>query len=326
MKTILDGKCCEPNCAIDDTHNKGDKQIITCAAPYCESQFHLHCVGLKGKKISSLYFLCNACNEFINLSQNSLQERIKQLENQFKEFTCSMNNKISTLEKQLEEKTKMTDESSEKIEASNNENSTKICNFNDNLNKLDEKVNTQLNEIVNKINKLENESKIEAEVSKATNAPPLKQLPKETRTHANLKFQLKVSGIPEISEDINYIKRQQIEKEHIDKILKHIGKQQCKIIDCFRLGKYRKERQRSRSIIITFASVWDRNMVLQSAKNLSTFEEKIFISPALSPVEMEKEKKMLKKRWELINSGVDRKNIKIKNLSLFVDDKEVEME
>jgi len=52
-------------------------------------------------------------------------------------------------------------------------------------------------------------------------------------------------------------------------------------------------------------------MVLQSAHMLSTFGDHVFLSPALSPHEMEIEKKILKKRWELISNGTKKEDLKI---------------
>jgi len=47
------------------------------------------------------------------------------------------------------------------------------------------------------------------------------------------------------------------------------------------------------------------------------------LSPALSPTEIETEKKILKKRWELISNGANKKDIRIRNLKLFFKDEQV---
>ena len=108
------------------------------------------------------------------------------------------------------------------------------------------------------------------------------------------KYQIRVSGMKELEENLNHFERQEKDLKNIKLLLKHIDKETCKIADCFRLGRCNKDRQRPRSILVTFTCVWDRNMVIQSSKLLKNFPDKIFIVPALTPSEMEIERKILK--------------------------------
>ena len=135
------------------------------------------------------------------------------------------------------------------------------------------------------------------------------------------KYQIRV----ELDKNLNDFERQEKDLKNIKLVLKHIDKETCKIADCFRLGRYNKDRQRLRSILVTFTSVWDRNLVIQSSKLLKNFPDKIFIVPALTPFEMEIERKSLKRRLQLIESGTNRDSIKVKNLNLFVDIKKIEV-
>ena len=79
-------------------------------------------------------------------------------------------------------------------------------------------------------------------------------------------------------------------------------------------------------MIVSLSSVCDRNMVLQAANTLSSFEKHVFATPALSHAEVVLEKKLLKKRWELISSGEQRKDIKIRNLKLFLKREQVSID
>ena len=98
------------------------------------------------------------------------------------------------------------------------------------------------------------------------------------------------------------------------------------ITDCFRLGKFKTENIRPRTLIVTFASVWDQRKVISQCFQLKSYSEKIFISPELSTEDKIKEKKLLNKRWQLIQSGVERQQLKIKNLRLFNNQNEVHLD
>ena len=62
------------------TSNLFSYQTINCASPFCPRQFHLHCAGLKSKKVNNIYFLCKSCNDFITYSNSSLQNKLTVLE------------------------------------------------------------------------------------------------------------------------------------------------------------------------------------------------------------------------------------------------------
>ena len=87
--------------------------------------------------------------------------------------------------------------------------------------------------------------------------------------------------------------------------------------DSFRMGRYKTENERPRSLVVTLTSVWDKNKIIQNSHLLKTYKNKIFISSELTSTERIVERKLLKKRWELIQSGVARKDLKIRNLKLY---------
>ena len=50
-----------------------------------------------------------------------------------------------------------------------------------------------------------------------------------------------------------------------------------------------------------------------------TFKSKLFLKPDLTPEERAKESLLLKERWSLIQKGVERKQIRMRNYSIFVN-------
>ena len=87
--------------------------------------------------------------------------------------------------------------------------------------------------------------------------------------------------------------------------------------DCFRLGRFNQSRDRSRPILVKLNRTIDVANILS---NKSSYPENITIKPDLSPKEREIDKLLMKKRWSLIQSGVDRKLIRIKKSSLYIQD------
>ena len=93
--------------------------------------------------------------------------------------------------------------------------------------------------------------------------------------------------------------------------------------DCFRLGRYSKER--NRPILVKFACARNVSNVLFNKKNLSQSIKysKISIKQDMSKEERQKQSLLLKERRTLINSGILRKDIKIRGHPLLVKNKVV---
>ena len=84
------------------------------------------------------------------------------------------------------------------------------------------------------------------------------------------------------------------------------------INDCQRMGKHKENS--NRKLLVTLNSVWSVRKILANSYKLKDFKDKVFLSPGLSPIDTQIEQQLLKKRFELIEDGNDRKSIKIKAL------------
>lgn len=140
-----------------------------------------------------------------------------------------------------------------------------------------------------------------------------------------LRFQIRVAGIPENKEQ-NVLKRQENDLNALQKILNFLELSNINICDILRLGKYDSSRTKPRNILVTFQSPWDARKVMQSAFKLKGYEFPIFISPALDLNGQKKEKRILKKRYELIRAGVKKEQLKIKSNKLYQDGNEVNVD
>ena len=91
-----------------------------------------------------------------------------------------------------------------------------------------------------------------------------------------------------------------------------------RIVDCYRLGKFKSQQTRPRPILVKLQRVIDASTILANKTSLSA---PIYIKPDMSPAEQAIESKLLKERWVLIQGGYNRKSIKINssNSSLYVN-------
>jgi len=88
--------------------------------------------------------------------------------------------------------------------------------------------------------------------------------------------------------------------------------------DHFRLGKFNKKASHARPILLKLNRTADVSLIL-SLRN--TLPRPINVKEDLSYEERKTAAILLKERWNFIQSGVDRKNVKIRGSSLFLNKK-----
>ena len=90
------------------------------------------------------------------------------------------------------------------------------------------------------------------------------------------------------------------------------------IKDLYRLGKYDQKSERPRPLLVKFLR---SNTAVDILGSKSKLEAPIYIKPDLSPQERQRERLLLKERRCLINKGSERRYIKIRNDSLYLNNK-----
>ena len=88
------------------------------------------------------------------------------------------------------------------------------------------------------------------------------------------------------------------------------------IKDFHRLGRYKEKQDRPRPILVKFLSTLDANAILSNRSNVSS---PIIIKPDMDKEERDTESMLLSERWNLIQSGIDRKLMKIRNKQIYVN-------
>ena len=126
-----------------------------------------------------------------------------------------------------------------------------------------------------------------------------------------------------IEESLHNTNKQQRMKHDLENTLSSLSKagneiKADDIKDAYRLGKYVQQSTRPRPLLVKFLR---SSTVLDVLKNKTRLEAPVFIKPDLTLEERQKESLLLKERRSLIEKGTQRKNIKIKNYSIFVNDK-----
>lgn len=91
------------------------------------------------------------------------------------------------------------------------------------------------------------------------------------------------------------------------------------IRDCRRLGKYNSEGSRPRPLLVTMNRWIDAVHVLRAKSD--SLPDGVSLKPDRSPQERKREAVLMKERWRLIQSGIERNCIKIRQSKLFVNQK-----
>lgn len=151
-----------------------------------------------------------------------------------------------------------------------------------------------------------------------THTSPIIQQPND-----DYKYHLILKGLKE-EENQNSIQRHEKDLAAIKAMFAYLNQDQVIILDIFRIGKF--DNNKHRMIMIKLTSVWDVRKILAKAYLLKEYKVPgLYIERGLSEDEKEKQKKIMKKRWEMMQQGTSRADIKIRNMKLFVNNQEVKI-
>ena len=137
-----------------------------------------------------------------------------------------------------------------------------------------------------------------------------------SNTH-DRKYNIILYGLKECPKGTNRSTRTKKELEKVTEILANIEKDvgPQSIRDCFRLGKYKDPHDRPRPVLIKMNRSIDVISLLGARKNLPNH---LVIKPDLTLEERQLESILMKERWGLIQSGQNKKDIKIQGNKLYL--------
>ena len=147
--------------------------------------------------------------------------------------------------------------------------------------------------------------------------PTSKPTPAISVTESERKFNLVLYGIKECPKGTPKHSRMVSDLKSVADILSSVDTQvsQLSIRDNYRLGKYQPDR--SRPILVKMTRSSEVSSILSNRRKL-TSQPGIFIKADLTPKERFIESLLLKERRSLIDSGIDRSDIKIRGSAIYV--------
>ena len=144
--------------------------------------------------------------------------------------------------------------------------------------------------------------------------------PKPSMVHSEKKFNIVVYGIEESPPETKKESRTQHDLQHLITSLSAIDSSMKPhaVKDLYRLGKFKPGTKKPRPLLVKFLRSADTANILRNKAQLSS---PVYIKPDLTHEERIQESMLLKERRSLIDKGVNRKQIKLRNWGIYIDDK-----
>lgn len=143
--------------------------------------------------------------------------------------------------------------------------------------------------------------------------------PPQHFSESSRKFNVVIFGVPEQPKGTSRFTREQNDFKEAASAIANTESESnhtSSIRECRRLGKYNVSK--TRPILVTLNSTADVSYILSHCHHLHS---PISIKPDLSLQDRKAKAILLHERWKLIQSGIERKSIKLRNLSLFVNNR-----
>lgn len=157
--------------------------------------------------------------------------------------------------------------------------------------------------------------------SESSPNPPAQQSHSKPKVHSfpdvQRKFNIVIYGVTEQDNGTPRHQRLIHDNNEVAKVISKVDPSisETSIQDCMRLGKYNVDKRRP--ILVKLSRSCDVSSILANRYKHKTLPG-IAIKPDMSPKERMIESLLLKHRWDLIQSGTPREQIKIKGHSIFV--------
>jgi len=141
--------------------------------------------------------------------------------------------------------------------------------------------------------------------------------PAQTLYHHDRKFNVIVYGIDECPKGTPKHARSESDLRSVISVLSKVDNsvESLSIRDVYRLGRYNSNPTHPRPILVKFIRAADVSSILSKKGSLS---HPLVVKPDLSPEERRRDSVLLKERWSLIQSGIPRSDIKIRESRLYV--------
>ena len=189
---------------------------------------------------------------------------------------------------------------------------------------VEKKINEAMRKTHDKIDESYANAVKKVESYKNVNSPQNSKNNYNSTTHS-IEHNVRVQGIhedPNKRRDVNLGQTH----EKLQEILRTIWVKP-KIVQCKRLETFNKERKKPRTLLVTLEDPAAVNLVIAKSteKRDEMKEMNTFLSRALCKEDSIKENLCLKRRREMLEEGVPRQKLKIRNLELFHDGAKIQL-
>ena len=147
---------------------------------------------------------------------------------------------------------------------------------------------------------------------------PMTHPPKQKSLKLNVDLiNIVLSGIKECPKRTPKLDRFKQDLDNVTNVLHSVDSDFNKqnVWDCFRLGKFKENATRPRSILIKFHQHLDAMSILS---NKSSLPNGIVMKPDMTREERKADSLLLEERWCLIQSGVPKTSIKISHSTIYI--------
>ena len=136
------------------------------------------------------------------------------------------------------------------------------------------------------------------------------------------KMGIRINGVPELSNQKMH-DRMDSDFQAVRKVMEYLGELGNEpITDSFRLGKYRSDATRPRTLLVMFKNPWLVRKLLAKSYILKDYSDSIYLSRELTVDEKKLESRILFERYKLVETGISKNRLRVRDLNLYLDGKE----
>lgn len=249
----------------------------------CSNWLHSKCVSISQSSASTYPFVCPHCVKLMFCQIKDLKDEIKVLKNTL----VDQANEISSMRKEISSmKAHPNDKPEVKTQSAKNQLLPLIATPPPNTTKSQHQSSSTLHQ----------NSKI---------------------SDPDRKFNIILFGVSESPQGTPRFRRSENDYREVYSVISKLENDSAHkslVRDCQRIGKYNSSKHRP--IRVTLGSTADVSHILSLRSSLSS---PLAVKPDLSPSERRIERLLLSERWKLIQSGTDRRSIKLNNSCLYIN-------
>ena len=109
----------------------------------------------------------------------------------------------------------------------------------------------------------------------------------------------------------------------VRKVMEYLGELGNEpITDSFRLGKYRSDATRPRTLLVRFKNPWLVRKLLAKSYILKDYSDSIYLSRELIIDEKKLESCIFFERYKLVETAISKDRLRVRDLNLYLDGKE----